>query len=194
MTPALDRNSHLGDLATGSWARGCGAPRLPLLARGETAADGPVLFRARSGDDRACEEAFAESIQGRRQFVCIPGEPGVGKTTLVHVFLQEVRRTSTARIGRGQCLENRGEVEPYIAVLEALRRLCREPDGDEVTSLLCSSLGARRGLLKCHGWPAPRLWRNSLKGTLASLAIACFANSPNSSKSWLSSTVRPLPR
>ncbi len=41
-----------------------------------------------------------------------------------------------ARIGRGQCLENRGEVEPYIAVLEALGRLCREPDGAEVVSLL----------------------------------------------------------
>jgi predicted ATPase len=33
-------------------------------------------------------------------------------------------------------LENRGEVEPYIAVLEALGRLCREADGDEVVTLL----------------------------------------------------------
>src|SRR5437762_13117162 len=66
----------------------------------------------------------------------MPVEPGGGRMTHVHTFLQEVRRTSTARIGRGQCLENRGEVEPYIAVLEALGRLCREPDGDEVTSLL----------------------------------------------------------
>ena len=68
--------------------------------------------------------------------MCIPGEAGVGKTTLVNAFLQELRRTSPARIGRGQCLEHRGEVEPYIAVLEALGRMCRGPDGAEVASLL----------------------------------------------------------
>jgi tetratricopeptide (TPR) repeat protein len=81
-------------------------------------------------------EAFAAALGGKRQFVCIPGEAGVGKTTLLNAFLQAVRRTSGVRIGRGQCLESRGEVEPYIAVLEALGRLCREPDGGEVVPLL----------------------------------------------------------
>ena len=107
----------------------------PAPRSGEIAADGPVLIE-RDQQMKSLQEAFAAALEGKRQFVCIPGEPGVGKTTLVHAFLQEVRRTSHARIGRGQCLENRGEVEPYIAVLEALGRLCREPDGDEVTSLL----------------------------------------------------------
>ncbi len=109
------------------------APPAPRSA--EMAADGPVLFE-RDQQMKGLLEAFAEALEGKRQFVCIPGEPGVGKTTLVHAFLQGVRRTSAARIGRGQCLENRGEVEPYIAVLDALGRLCREPDGDEVASLL----------------------------------------------------------
>ena len=86
---------------------------------------------------KSLQEAFAAALGGKRQFVCIPGEAGVGKTSLVNAFLREVRLTSPARIGRGQCLENRGEVEPYIAVLEALGRLCREPDGAEVVSLLC---------------------------------------------------------
>ena len=49
----------------------------------------------------------------------------------------------------------------------------------------CYTAGHRRGSRKCRGWPALRLWRNFLKETLASLATACFANSPNSSKSWL---------
>jgi DNA-binding winged helix-turn-helix (wHTH) protein/predicted ATPase len=107
----------------------------PAPRAADIAADGPMLFE-RDQQMEGLQEAFAEALEGKRQFVCIPGEPGVGKTTLVLAFLQEVRRTSTARIGRGQCLENRGEVEPYIAVLEALGRLCRESDGDEVVTLL----------------------------------------------------------
>lgn len=82
------------------------------------------------------EKAFAVALAGNRQFVCIPGEAGVGKTTLVNAFLHRVRLASRVRIARGQCLENRGEVEPYMAVLEALGRLCRERDDDEVVSLL----------------------------------------------------------
>ncbi len=97
--------------------------------------EGPVLFE-RDRQMKSLEEAFAAAVAGNRQFVCIPGEAGVGKTTLVNAFLQRVRLTSPARIARGQCIENRGEVEPYIAVLEALGRLCREQDGDEVVSLL----------------------------------------------------------
>lgn len=109
----------------------------PASRSGEVSADGPMLIE-RDQQMKSLREAFAEVLEGKRQFVCVPGEPGVGKTTLVQAFLQEVRCTSSARIGRGQCLENRGEVEPYIAVLEALGRLCREPDGDEVASLLYS--------------------------------------------------------
>src|SRR5262249_9115121 len=70
-------------------------------------------------------------------------------TSLVNAFLQELRRTSPARIGRGQCLESRGEVEPYIAVLEALGRLCRGPDGAEVASLLYR---------RAPTWLAPMPW------------------------------------
>ena len=123
----------------------------------------------------------AETLQEKRQFVCIPGEPGVGNTTLVAcpsaASFAELR---LREFGRGQCLENGGEMEPYIAVLEALGRLCREPDGDEV-----ASQGAPHGSHKCPGSRAIRVLRNSLKGTWASLATACCANSPNSSKSWL---------
>jgi hypothetical protein len=131
----------LGDAALietvpGKGYRFLGAVAVAVAPRsGGIAADGPVLIE-RDQQMKSLREAFAAAIEGKRQFVCIPGEPGVGKTTLVHAFLQEVRSTSAARIGRGQCLENRGEMEPYIAVLEALGRLCREPDGDEVASLL----------------------------------------------------------
>jgi predicted ATPase len=97
--------------------------------------ESPVLFE-RDRQMKSLEEAFAAALAGNRQFVCIPGEAGVGKTTLVNAFVHRVGLTSATRIARGQCIENRGEVEPYIAVLEALGRLCREQDGDEVISLL----------------------------------------------------------
>ena len=129
---------------------------------------------------KSLREAFAAALEGKRQFVCIPGEPGVGKTTLVNAFLHQVRRTSPARVGRGQCLENRGEVEPYIAVLEALGRLCREPGGDEVVSLL-----HRRAptWLAQMPWLASTCLAQSLNATSASLAIACSASLPSLSKS-----------
>ena len=109
---------------------------VPVPLSTETPSEAPVMIE-REQQMGSLREAFAVALEGRRQFVCIPGEAGVGKTTLVNAFLQEVRRTCTARIGRGQCLENRGEVEPYIAVLEALGRLCRAADGAEVVTLLC---------------------------------------------------------
>ena len=113
----------------------CLAGAAPSPRTVETSSDAPLLIE-REQQMRSLHEAFTAALGGKRQFVCIPGEAGVGKTTLLNAFLQGVRRTSAARIGRGQCMESRGEVEPYIAVLEALGRLCREPDGTEVVSLL----------------------------------------------------------
>ncbi len=113
----------------------CLAAAAPAPRTAETPSDTPLLIE-RERQMKSLHEAFVAALGGKRQFVCIPGEAGVGKTTLLNAFLQAVRRTSAARIGRGQCLESRGEMEPYIAVLEALGRLCREPDGAEVVSLL----------------------------------------------------------
>jgi predicted ATPase/DNA-binding winged helix-turn-helix (wHTH) protein len=110
-------------------------PAVPGRRSSGIPSEGPVLFE-RDEQMKRLEEAFNTALAGNRQFVCIPGEAGIGKTTLVNAFLQRVRLTSPARIARGQCIENRGEVEPYGAVLEALGRLCREQDVDEVVSLL----------------------------------------------------------
>lgn len=109
------------------------APPSPSLA---APPDRSILFE-RDRQLKNLEEAFAAALAGYRQFVCIPGEAGVGKTALVNAFIRAIRPTSRVRIARGQCLENRGEAEPYMAVLEALGRLCRERDNQEVIALLC---------------------------------------------------------
>jgi DNA-binding winged helix-turn-helix (wHTH) protein/predicted ATPase len=77
--------------------------------------------------------ALARARSGERQVVFVTGEPGIGKTTLVEAFLQQV---GDAGIARGQCVEQYGAGEAYLPVLDALAHLCREPGGDAVKALL----------------------------------------------------------
>ncbi len=86
---------------------------------------------------------FTKALSGERQVVFVTGEPGIGKTTLVEAFLKHVGAHGDAPgvagkvwIGRGQCVEHYGAGEAYLPVLEALGRLCREAEGEEVIALL----------------------------------------------------------
>ncbi len=76
------------------------------------------------------------SGMGARQMVFITGEPGVGKTTVVDMLLERLRSTGEWWIGRGQCLEQYGEGEAYLPVLEALGQICRGPGGKQALALL----------------------------------------------------------
>ena len=71
--------------------------------------------------------ALADAKQGRRQLVFVTGEPGIGKTTLVESFAQQISNDSTCSITYGQCLDHHGVGEPYFPVLDALSRLCKQP-------------------------------------------------------------------
>ena len=44
--------------------------------------------------------------------------------------------SGACRVGHGQCIEPYGPGEPYLPVLEAFGRLCREPDGSQLVSVL----------------------------------------------------------
>ena len=68
--------------------------------------------------------------------VFVTGEPGIGKTTMVEAFLEQVAIDGELWIGRGQCIEHYGAGEAYLPVLEALGRLCREPGGQYLIELL----------------------------------------------------------
>src|SRR5262245_40033780 len=74
--------------------------------------------------------------RGARQLVCVTGEPGVGKTTLVNVFLEQIMAQEDVWIGHGQCIEHYGPSEPYLPVLDALGQLCRGPGGQRFQELL----------------------------------------------------------
>ncbi|MBI3800645.1 MAG: AAA family ATPase [Deltaproteobacteria bacterium] len=78
---------------------------------------------------RQLEGWLEKALRGERQFVFVTGEPGIGKTTVVNAFLARVAAQGSIAIGRGQCIEHYGPGEAYLPVLEALGRLCREPEG-----------------------------------------------------------------
>jgi predicted ATPase len=76
------------------------------------------------------------ALGGTHQLVFVTGEAGIGKTTVVDAFVARLSAKSTVWLGRGQCIEHYGQGEPYLPVLEALGRLCREPDGNQLIALL----------------------------------------------------------
>ena len=81
----------------------------------------------------ACETAVA----GHRQVLFITGEPGIGKTTTVQAFLADIVNSGRSlRAAWGQCIQHYGIGEPYQPLLEALVRLCQQPDGDRFLSAL----------------------------------------------------------
>jgi DNA-binding winged helix-turn-helix (wHTH) protein len=67
--------------------------------------------------------AWRQANSGERQIVCVGGEAGVGKSTLIERFTTDA---GTTRSAHGQCVEQQGMGEPYLPILEALTALCRQ--------------------------------------------------------------------
>jgi len=89
------------------------------------------------GPELACLHAWLDQARGaRRQVAFLTGEAGVGKTTLVEAFIEELRARGDLMIARGQCVEHYGPGEAYLPFLEALGGLCRGPRGRDVVALL----------------------------------------------------------
>jgi hypothetical protein len=66
----------------------------------------------------------------------VSGESGIGKTTLTRAFADSLATHRAIRIGRGQCVDQYGAGEPYLPILKALTRLCREPGGEKLIEIL----------------------------------------------------------
>ena len=84
----------------------------------------------------ALEGWFQRATRGDRQLVFLSGEAGIGKTTVLDLWLTRLAAGSTVWIGRGQCTEHYGEAEPYLPLLDALRRLGHGPQGQEILAVL----------------------------------------------------------
>jgi predicted ATPase/DNA-binding winged helix-turn-helix (wHTH) protein len=79
---------------------------------------------------------LGRALRADKQLVFVTGEAGIGKTTLVETFLDQAAAHHGLLIARGQCLEQYGAGEPYLPVLEAFSRLCREPGDGQIIALL----------------------------------------------------------
>jgi DNA-binding winged helix-turn-helix (wHTH) protein len=94
----------------------------------------PVVGRER--EVARLEEWLARARHGDRQLVFLTGELGIGKTTVVDQWLARVRTTEHVWVGRGQCLEQYGEGEAYLPILEALGELWGVPGGLQILEVL----------------------------------------------------------
>ncbi|MGH9768846.1 MAG: serine/threonine-protein kinase PknK, partial [Blastocatellia bacterium] len=74
--------------------------------------------------------AFNGAAGGRSLLLCVAGEPGMGKTTLVDDCLAEIAGGARpCSIARGRCSERLAGNEAYLPILEALENLLYERTG-----------------------------------------------------------------
>ena len=66
---------------------------------------------------------------GQRQLVLVGGEAGIGKSTLLREFADQVPAGGIV-VAFGQCVEQAGGGEPYLPILDALSELARGPLGE----------------------------------------------------------------
>ena len=114
---------------------GEGQGQTPEPAREEPAPDTPVIV-GREAEIDQLHRWLGAALDGQRQLVFVTGESGIGKTALVDLFQHQVRALGKLSIGHGQCVEQYGEGEAYLPVLEAMGRLCQEAGGAQLTALL----------------------------------------------------------
>jgi predicted ATPase len=85
---------------------------------------------------------FNQAERGERQVVFVSGAAGIGKTTLVDAFCDQLAAThgvqsaQGVRVARGGCVQGIGGKEEYYPVVEALRALCAGPDGEAACRVL----------------------------------------------------------
>ncbi len=90
----------------------------------------------REGELARLRSAFLKASTGMRQVIFLSGEAGIGKSTVLEGFIAHASARDGVLIGRGQCVEHRGESEPYLPVIDALGRLCHRDNGGRVAETI----------------------------------------------------------
>lgn len=80
---------------------------------------------------------FNTAASGQGLVVCVTGEPGLGKTTFVESFVDELNTQGRdVSVARGNCSERLAGTEAYLPFLEALESLLRSASGASVAQLM----------------------------------------------------------
>jgi serine/threonine protein kinase/tetratricopeptide (TPR) repeat protein len=81
--------------------------------------------------------AFESAVAGQGLFLCVTGEPGIGKTTLVEDFLGELVATGhPCALARGRCSERLAGTEAYLPFLEALESMLQGVGGEAAVRVM----------------------------------------------------------
>src|SRR5688500_690833 len=88
-----------------------------------TAINTPSGVIGRESELAALVEAFDSAQEGRPVLMCISGEPGIGKTTLVEAFLRGLSGSRPHAVALGRCSERLAGSEAYLPLLDAIADL-----------------------------------------------------------------------
>jgi predicted ATPase/DNA-binding winged helix-turn-helix (wHTH) protein len=105
------------------------APTTPQPAepqRRAASSNGKMGIVGRDSDLAYLHDLLRRALDGEPQVVFVTGAAGLGKTTLVDAFLEQVAATEKVWIAKGQCLEHYGAGEAFLPVFEALGNLADE--------------------------------------------------------------------
>jgi predicted ATPase len=123
---AAEVDAALTELPGKPAPRPAGAPASP--------AKRPTVGRQQ--ERAALHVGFESAAAGRGLMLCVTGEPGLGKTTLVEDFLDELAAGGGSHaVARGRCSERLAGAEAYLPILEALESLLQGA-GDGSAALL----------------------------------------------------------
>jgi tetratricopeptide (TPR) repeat protein len=124
---AAEVDAALSDLAAGRPGR----PAVPAPVSGKR----PTVGRRQELE--ALRAGFESAAAGRGLMLCVAGEPGIGKTTLVEDFLDELAADGRPHdVARGRCSERLAGAEAYLPFLEALDNLLRGEGGPDAARVM----------------------------------------------------------
>jgi TolB-like protein/predicted ATPase/predicted Ser/Thr protein kinase len=105
-----------------------GPPETPTISAAKRHSVGRQKELAEMG------RAFESAVAGQALFLCVTGEPGIGKSTLVEDFLSELAAAGRPYLlARGRCSERLAGAEAYLPILEAMESLL-QGDGGKATA------------------------------------------------------------
>src|SRR5262249_13920964 len=112
-----------------------------VIAPAPTGAAGATpTARATVGRDAqkaALWRAYTRVKNGKSLIVAVTGEPGIGKTSLIEEFLDELTAAGERpTLARGRCSERLAGAEAYLPILEALDSLIHRHTGPSLTNVL----------------------------------------------------------
>jgi len=105
-----------------------------------TRATSPIEKRhtvGRAEERRRLRTGFESACVGNGRMFCVTGEPGLGKTTFVDDFLDELAADGHAfTLARGRCSERLAGSEAYLPILEALDSFLQSEHGASIPATM----------------------------------------------------------